>query len=69
MKVILIEEARFAEFGRLLRLKADELKGSRAPERLGLSEAAWNTAVNEVFTSLRYEFVTWAKSHGASCVR
>lgn len=71
MKVILIEEDRFAEIA--AEMKAQALELGRDPtgtaERLGISPDAWHAACSEVHSTLHFYFVRWAQSHGASCVR
>lgn len=68
MKVILIEEERFAEIRDLMKLKALALaQESNTPERLGFSKSLWECAIEEVQRSMQYHFVKWAQSHGASC--
>lgn len=69
MKAIIIEEDRFVEIRELLELEAMKLKESFAFQSTGASKQVWEAAVTEVYRSMNYHFVTWAQSHGASCVR
>lgn len=68
MRAIIIEEDRFREVTELMRAKAMDLKLSPTPERLQMSEQAWEAAVDEIHRSMHFHFVRWAQSHGASCV-
>jgi len=71
MKAIIIEEERFAEIAELMKLKAMELKEENTFQQIGvsISKPAWGAAINEVHRSMHYQFVTWAQSHGASCIK
>jgi len=68
VRAIIIEEDRFREVTELMRAKAMDLKLSPTPERLQMSEQAWEAAVDEIHRSMHFHFVRWAQSHGASCV-
>lgn len=70
MRVILIEEERFAEVCELMKAKAAELADhSNTAERLGWDKQIWRSAVDEAHRAMHFHFVRWAQSHGASCVR
>lgn len=66
MKAIIIEEERFAELTLLLGGAAKHLEGRR-PE--GITQDCWEALIDDVRRSFHLEFVRWAQSHGASCVR
>lgn len=70
MKAIIIEETRFKEICDLMESKAKDLKNtSPSPERLRISKETFGIIANEVHGAIHYEFVTWAQSHGASCIK
>ena len=69
MKVIIIEEERFAEFLELLNNTSQNKIHDNTPERMGWDKQIWIEAVKEARSGLHYRFVQWAQSHGASCVR
>lgn len=70
MKVILIEEARFAEVTDAMRLAATELHESAyLLNNCGLTAEQAKFAADEMFRSINFTFVRWAQSHGASCVK
>jgi hypothetical protein len=69
MRVILIEEDRFAEIAALMKAECVSLaEEARTAERLGWDKAIWKTACDEAHRSMHFHFVRWAQSHGASCV-
>jgi len=71
MKVILIEEERFAEITR--QMKAEVEKSAREhgspvygwPE--GMSESQRVILAGHIHKTAHFHFVRWAQSHGASC--
>lgn len=70
MRAILIEEERFAEITDLMRLRAMEtLENGYLKERTGLTKEQIKFAAEEMFRCVNFEFVRWAQSHGASCVK
>lgn len=69
MRAIIIEEDRFSDLLDALRLREMEMRTSPAAETLGISAQAWNAALSEARKQFHYEFVRWAQSHGASCVK
>jgi GTPase Era involved in 16S rRNA processing len=69
MRVILIEEERFAEVADLMRQAATELHESAyLLNKCGLTPEQAKFAADEMFRSINFTFVRWAQSHGASCV-
>jgi hypothetical protein len=71
MKAIIIEEDRFTDFTTALHLKKMEIGGptDNTAERMGWDKQLWRAALDEAHRSYHYEFVRWAQSHGATCVR
>jgi hypothetical protein len=73
MKVIIIEEDRFAEVLAAMKARAKEQHANSyllvLQERYKLTEEETTMLADEIFRSINYEFVRWAQSHGASCVR
>ena len=70
MKVILIEEYRFAELIDLLKAqKLNLMDDARTADRLGWDKAVWRSAVDEAHRCMHFHLVRWAQSHGASCVQ
>lgn len=70
MKVILIEEERFAEITDLMRAKATQLlENGYLKENTGLTDQQIKFAADEMYRGIHFEFVRWAQSHGASCVK
>jgi len=69
MRVILIEEERFAEI--CLLMKAEAMRTAEngyLKEKAGLSTEQVKWAADEIHRSIHFHFVRWAQSHGASCV-
>jgi len=71
MRAIIIEEDRFVEVRDLMEKAATQLHTNsflrvQCPK---LTEAEIKAAANEMFRAINYEFVRWAQSHGASCIR
>jgi hypothetical protein len=66
MRAIIIEEERFDEICELMRSRVLESK-SKPP--LDITPAVWEKALEEAHRTINYEFVKWAQSHGARCVR
>lgn len=69
MKVILIEEARFPEVIDLMKARADKIDRSFVGDAAGLTDQQIRFVAEAVFRAVNFEFVRWAQSHGASCVR
>lgn len=69
MRVILIEEDRFLDLTAALRLKESDLRSDNDAHRLGWPINMWHSALDKARREMHYEFVKWAQSHGASCVR
>jgi hypothetical protein len=70
MRVIIIEEDRFSEVLEAMKSRATELReNSYLMQHTKLSKEDMQFAADEIFRSINYEFVRWAQSHGASCVR
>jgi hypothetical protein len=69
VKVILIEEARFPEVIDLMKARAEKIDRSYVGDASGLTDQQIKHVADAVFRALNYEFVRWAQSHGASCVR
>jgi len=69
MKVILIEEYHFKTCRDMLEQNALKLKfDSSTPDRCGINKEIWDMAIDEVYRSMNYQFVIWAKNHGANCI-
>jgi len=69
MKVILIEEERFAEVAALIRLEClKTVENGYLKQHTGLTESQIKFAADEMFRAFNFHFVRWAQSHGASCV-
>jgi len=70
MKVILIEEQRFTEVCDLMKSRATELRdNSYLCAQTKLTPEQMKFAADEIYRAIHYEFVRWAQSHGASCVK
>jgi len=70
MKVILIEEARFAEVMTLIRSECLAMPDNcYLRQHTGLTEQQVKFAADEMFRKFNFHFVRWAQSHGASCVK
>ena len=69
MKVILIEEDRFTDLTDALRLHEADKRSDNTAERLGWPLNIWQEALNQARREMHFEFVRWAQSHGASCVK
>lgn len=70
MKAIIIEEDRFNDLTEQIRLRQlDLVQNARTGERLNWPPEMWKVALEEARREFHYEFVRWAQSHGASCVR
>ncbi|MNK14347.1 hypothetical protein D3C87_324580 [compost metagenome] len=69
MKVIIIEEDRFNDLTETLRLKEMDSRSDNTAERLGWDLPIWHEALNQARKEMHLEFVRWAQSHGASCLR
>lgn len=69
MRAIIIDEDRFAEIADLMKAAAAEHKSRNEWEMLGITKEAWIRALDAAHSRIHYEFVRWAQSHGASCVR
>lgn len=70
MRAIIIEEERFAEICELMSFEAEKIANRMTDaERLNCPSDAWRAAVADIHRSMHYNFVRWAQSHGASCVK
>jgi len=73
MRAIIIEEDRFAEVLAAMKARAKAQHENSflrvLQERYKLTPQETEMLADEVFRSINYEFVRWAQSHGASCVR
>lgn len=69
MKVIIIEEDRFNDLTEALRLKEVDSRSNNTAVRLGWPLDIWHAALDQARREMHFEFVRWAQSHGASCVR
>lgn len=69
MKAIIIEEDRFNDLTNALRLCEADGRNDNTANRLGWPINIWHEALNQARREMHYEFVKWAQSHGASCVR
>lgn len=70
MRAIIIEEDRFAEISDLMKLKVMELSTKYSHQKpQDLTDQQWAAALEAAHRTMHYYFVTWAQSHGASCVR
>lgn len=69
MRAIIIEEDRFNDLTEALRLKELDKRSDNTAERLGWPVSVWNEALAQARREMHFEFVRWAQSHGASCVR
>lgn len=69
MRVIIIEEERFAEIVNLMRAQATTLhENAYLLQQCGLTAEQAKFAADEMFRIMNFHFVRWAQSHGASCV-
>ena len=71
MKVILIEEERFAEVAALMRAEAASAGKNhflRSQCGADLTEKQMELAADAISRAIHFHFVRWAQSHGASCV-
>lgn len=70
MRAIIIEEDRFAEICDLMRTRAMEVcKSGYLQQQTNLTVDQLKMAADEMSRAVHFEFVRWAQSHGASCVR
>ena len=69
MKAIIIEEARFTDLTDALRLKEADKRNDNTAVRLGWPTNIWHEALEHARREMHMEFVRWAQSHGATCVR
>ena len=60
MIAIIIEEERFTEIRTIMESSCDKL-AKHYPEKEGI--------IREAYRMMNYDFVKWAQSHGASCVK
>lgn len=70
MRVILIEEDRFAEVTELMRSNVTE-SAKKYPQGFpeGMTAAQRVVLAEDIYRNVHMTFVRWAQSHGASCVR
>jgi hypothetical protein len=69
MRAIIIEEDRFNDLTETLRLKELDKRSDNTAERLNWPINIWHEALNQARREMHLEFVRWAQSHGASCVK
>lgn len=69
MRAIIIEEDRFNDLTETLRLRELDKRCDNTAERLGWPINVWHEALNQARREMHFEFVRWAQSHGASCVK
>ena len=70
MRAIIIEEDRFAEVCELMKHRATEISiDAGLAGRLGCDIRVLRAATSEIQRMMHCEFVRWAQSHGASCVK
>lgn len=69
MRAIIIEEDRFNDLTEALRLTEHDARSNNTAERLGWPIEVWREALNQARREMHFEFVRWAQSHGASCVK
>ena len=69
MRAIIIEEDRFNDLTDALRLKEHDTRSDNEAVRMGWDLAIWRAALEHARREMHFEFVRWAQSHGASCVR
>lgn len=69
MRAIIIEEDRFVDLTDKLQLVRYHTQDANTAERLGVPVNVWKAALEEAHRRYHFEFVRWAQSHGASCVR
>lgn len=69
MRAIIIEEDRFTDFTDAMKLKELDKRQDNTAERLGWPMNIWHEALNQARREMHFEFVRWAQSHGASCVK
>lgn len=69
MRAIIIEEDRFTDLTDALRLAEQDKRGDNTAVRLGWPIDVWHAALDQARREMHFEFVRWAQSHGASCVR
>lgn len=72
MRVILIEEDRFAEIRDLIKAHCTDPNVNafllRDAEELGIPKEKIVPLLESMWRTFNYQFVRWAQSHGASCV-
>lgn len=70
MRVILIEEQRFAEVAQLMHAEAVSAGKNHflRHQAGGLTEEQMTAAADAIGRAIHFHFVRWAQSHGASCV-
>lgn len=69
MRVILIEEDRFAEIAQTMKLEATTLhQNGYLCNHTNLTPEQMKFAADEIHRAIHFHFVRWAQSHGASCV-
>lgn len=69
MKVILIEEDRFAEIAKLMKHEVAE-SAAKYPQGFpeGMTKEQRVNLAENIHRCAHFHFVRWAQSHGASCV-
>lgn len=69
MKAIIIEEDRFLDLTAALQLAYLDKRSDNTANRLNWPTDIWHEALDHARREMHFEFVRWAQSHGASCVR
>jgi hypothetical protein len=69
MRVILIEEDRFADLADIVQLELQKGAVDNTAERMGWDKSMWRAALDEAHRRYHFHYVKWAQSHGASCAR
>lgn len=70
MRAIIIEEDRFVEICELMKHRANEISiDASLAELLGVDVRVLRAVTMEIQRMMHCEFVRWAQSHGASCVK
>lgn len=69
MRAIIIEEDRFTDFTDAMKLKESDKRNDNIAERMAWPTDMWHAALDQARREMHFEFVRWAQSHGASCVK
>jgi hypothetical protein len=69
VKVILIDEDRFNDLTDRLLIREQDSNNVPHGRPEGCSTQVWKAALDSARREMHFEFVRWAQSHGATCVR